>query len=522
MLRSSALFLWLMGLPLFCVRAQEGGTCELGNFVFQAGEPLGDLFTTLCGTASEFPCYCDPRFDPPISCPYCGLTTEDGLVCARDGESSSIVNLDGIPQTCECQVDSDGIPRSVCQDDFCSVELVNGNVLYFADGESYRIHKYARCGYPGEFPCFCNTALPGKVECPYCGFETNTGDLACARKDETITFLDADNQATQCYCGEDLSSTCEDKIPTLRPTTKPTKIPTQRPTQTPTHRPTQYPTKSPTQRPTEAPSPAPTGVPTILAPGGPVPTVPTNIPRTASPTPAPTTIPTKLPTTSPTKQPTSSPTTFPTPVPTQSPTSSPTDMPIPQFAPFDKPAVLLADRAPVRSPAESPSSSSPGCTFFNVDTGRANFIQPEESFGKHVQGPCGPSEEWPAFCNPGLPTKIEYPYCMFSPTGSGGDVVCGNSGDIVSVPTSEGTTQECSCLFLNPLLGPVSSCPDLAFQLTTPLSESFTESPTDSPTTETTTIRNNEASESVGLDPTVNNVLSVAGTIGTLLLSLWL
>jgi hypothetical protein len=172
------LLCWSLSLLVVRVPAQEVEICILGGQVFQAGDPLGDLFTTLCGSASEFPCYCNPQADPPIDCPYCGIATSTGLTCAQVGEESiSIVNLQGVSQDCACQIGfNTGVPEAVCKDDVCTLELDDGSAKSFANGESYGEFLTTRCGPPSEYPCFCNTDLPNQIDCPYCGFVTNTGD----------------------------------------------------------------------------------------------------------------------------------------------------------------------------------------------------------------------------------------------------------------------------------------------------------------------------------------------------------
>ena len=84
--------------------------------------------------------------------------------------------------------------------------------LTFAHGESYGDYIKTRCvtgsggGSDGsssstnEFPCKCNVNVENQVECPYCGFmSSSTGELHCARHQETITFVDG-STTRQCTC----------------------------------------------------------------------------------------------------------------------------------------------------------------------------------------------------------------------------------------------------------------------------------------------------------------------------------
>lgn len=442
------------------VSAEE--ECIFGGQIFQAGESLGNTFTTRCGSASEFPCYCNPQADPPIDCPYCGIATlDDVLVCGQVGEENiSVVNLQGVPQDCSCQIDPmTGQPKAICNDDVCTLELDDGTVELFSNGESFENFLTTRCGSSSEYPCFCNTALPNQIDCPYCGFVTITGDLTCARVDETIIYQNSDNQQIQCTCREDLSSDCGEIITTNHPTL--------RPTQRPTHSQTKNPTEIPIQPSTLNPALSPFSQP----------------PETMQPTVTPIITPTR----SPTKEPTS-----------ESSTTSPSSATMPTKPGFDKPTVLLPNRPPVMSPGIKPlAPTSPpleGCMYRNTDDGSTSFVQAGESFGKHVTGPCTSWEDWPTFCNPEIPGNKEYPYCAFSPSGQVEDedgnassLVCAQSGARVLVPTSDGSITDCSCLFLNPAIGPASSCPDLMIDLAFPTTSAPTNVPSKMPLTQSPT-----------------------------------
>jgi hypothetical protein len=104
----------------------EGGQCVLpdadDNMVeFDNGESFGELIEGACGPASEWPSFCNVLDDEggfDIEYPYCvqnDLQSGETL-CAKDGESISYVNADGVNVTCACVYTSDGGPDSQCED----------------------------------------------------------------------------------------------------------------------------------------------------------------------------------------------------------------------------------------------------------------------------------------------------------------------------------------------------------------------------------------------------------------------
>jgi len=158
--------------------------------------------------------------------------------------------------------------------DVCTLE-VNGSVQTFQDGESFGDALQTRCAEPSKYPCFCDTSWPTKIRCPYCGYATNTGELACAKRDETVDFISVTNDPTECTCLDDTSfaSSCRNlseptPFPTITAplTKKPTNVPTQQPA-TPTQAPVPVPTITPTkpETPTTA-SPSTAPFPTTLWP----------------------------------------------------------------------------------------------------------------------------------------------------------------------------------------------------------------------------------------------------------------
>ncbi|KAL3919100.1 MAG: hypothetical protein SGILL_003923 [Bacillariaceae sp.] len=212
----------------------------------------------------------------------------------------------------------------------------------------------------------------------------------------------------------------------------------------------------------------------------------------SAPTSSPTTIVTDPPTVSATDPPTSSDTTVAptvappssspisiTPAPsTRDPTLSPTPAETVPSSTFDKDKQLSDDRTPPQDPELG------GCLYLNENSQMVDFIQEGDAFDPAiVGGPCSPSKDWPVICNPAIPNGgMEYPYCVFetmsmsdtvaevssakSLTGASttSNTVCAHSDERVNVTLPNGSSEECSCLYFNPLLGPSSSCPMISVQ----------------------------------------------------------
>ena len=436
---------------LFPGRRTQSSTCSFDGITYQAGENLGDSFQTRCG--SSFPCYCSPNRNPPVECPYCSMADADqGLVCAKDGETVSIVNLNGIPQSCSCSVSIDGIAQESCVDvdnddndnqdeDFCTIQVVDGTTMMFENGESLGEFLPTRCPGGGlAFPCFCNTALVDQIDCPYCTWLDYRGDLICARQAESVVYEKAPGEYLECACLSDFISTCKPMAPSLPPTLTPP----------PTIKPTSQSTPLPTNPPTFSP-------PSSLPQSSPTPTISTTSPPTSQPT---FQLSPSLPE-------------------MRDPTISPT-----QTVTFDKNEIREDDRPPM------PEPNLGGCLFFNQTTGELEFIEEGKTFGPNVHGPCSPTEDWPVVCNPSIPSGgMEYPYCIFSSASFGSSpssiattskeasrtndsltsgFVCAKSEERVLVTLNDGTSHECSCLYFNPLLGPSSSCPMVEAKLSMP------------------------------------------------------
>jgi hypothetical protein len=448
-------------------RRAQASTCSFDGITYQAGENLGNSFVTRCGPVSEWPCFCSPGRDPPVECPYCSMAdTDQGLVCAKDGETVSIINLNGIAQSCSCSVSLSGSPQETCldegdenqndndgDDEFCTIQIYNGTTMRFENGESLGEFLPTRCPGGGAlYPCYCNTALANQVDCPYCTWLDYRGDLICARQAQSTFYEKAPGEFLECACLNDFISTCKPMAPTLPPVG------------------------------TLPPATQPTSIqPSLLPTGQPIETV-TGAPTTTTQNPA-----------DPTDSPTSMPTVAEKPFPSGSPSKP---------ASFDKDALVGDDRPPLAD------ADLGGCLYLNETTGKVDFVEKGSTFGPHVSGPCSPSEDWPVICNPAISNGgMEYPYCVFAATSAASpsaaesrasettnasslEYVCARTQERVLVPLDDGTTQECSCLYFNPLQGPSSSCSMVTVTLELPSftpgegpSSSEESSPTPTPNT---------------------------------------
>lgn len=386
-------------------------------------------------------------------------------MCARQDETVSVLNGDGELQECEClKTDASGESRlqATCRDsaatnppvgddtiggddddevdltDVCTID-VDGATQTFQNGESFGTALQTRCIDALEYPCFCDTDLPTKIRCPYCGYPTVTGELACAQINETIQFTGAANEPTECTCLDDTSSSSE-------------------------------------CRDLSAPTPFPTGT----------------IPVTAAPTISPTTSPiTPAPSTPAPTKPTAA-------TPRPSISFSPSMAPAPTTpwpsAGFDKPSVFKPNRNPVAVPT-SPKPSPDGCFFNRKSDNSLGFVENGRAFGDDVVGPC-PFDDFPVVCNTRLTGKREYPYCVFSSflqqddtitisnaeqgTNTITETTCAASGNRVLVSRQDGAKELCGCLYNNPAIGPVSQCKMVDFNYTEVLPTAM---PTRSPTT---------------------------------------
>jgi len=97
--------------------------------------------------------------------------------------------------------DSDMNP--IVKGDVCTLVLNDeGKFKTFQRGESYGEYLTSKCINPHKYPCFCNPDLPDQIECPYCAFESGSGDLLCVGHEEKVSFPmpDSDNLVEMCEC----------------------------------------------------------------------------------------------------------------------------------------------------------------------------------------------------------------------------------------------------------------------------------------------------------------------------------
>eukprot|EP00529_Nitzschia_sp_RCC80_P010774 CAMPEP_0113483266 /NCGR_PEP_ID=MMETSP0014_2-20120614/23345_1 /TAXON_ID=2857 /ORGANISM="Nitzschia sp." /LENGTH=632 /DNA_ID=CAMNT_0000376807 /DNA_START=416 /DNA_END=2317 /DNA_ORIENTATION=+ /assembly_acc=CAM_ASM_000159 len=203
---------------------EQRTTCEIDGMVFQVDDVVP--FQTRCGITSEFPCYCAPNLPRQVYCPYCGHALEDeSLLCLGDGQSSTFVGIDGVNQTCTCNVEPGqqyGEPVSNCVEEFgdaslrqfqpssmCSIELPEGTTQEFEAGQELGEDVLPnRCG-ADAFPCFCDPSAPRQIVCPYCRFPQSDGTLLCATDGEIVTFIDLDDEPQECSCSIPSDPTAE-------------------------------------------------------------------------------------------------------------------------------------------------------------------------------------------------------------------------------------------------------------------------------------------------------------------------
>jgi hypothetical protein len=157
---------------------------------FDDGEPYGEAVVTRCGSATDYPCFCNPQAVDQAECPYCGFVTGDGtLYCAKHEET--IVFVDGsINRECSCTIPDnfpleEGIrscgiandnatittlaptvvadggettttaPGSAPIAKSCTVKEENGTEVLIALGDSFGELVTGPCGPAEDWPAFC-------------------------------------------------------------------------------------------------------------------------------------------------------------------------------------------------------------------------------------------------------------------------------------------------------------------------------------------------------------------------------
>jgi hypothetical protein len=420
------------------VLAQSTCTLDLPDGTsrtFADGDPLGAFLPNRCG--SEFPCYCNPSIQGQIDCPYCPFASMGGdLVCARDGETVTYQDLQGVNQICSCQLSSNGSdPISTCSEvrvavlgfpvafdpeDTCTIRLPDGTSQTFANGEALEEFRTNRCGT--DFPCFCNPSVPGQIECPYCRFPSMGGDLVCARHDQTVSYQDLDEQDRTCSCqvpvnGGEPISTCNGARLASPPLTSIVAF--------------EESTCTWDGEVFQRGESLGTSFETRCGPA-------LYFPCYCNPD-----------------------------------LDPPMECPYCGFALSGGDLLCIPDNEVVSfvdingddktcgcsaSMGETPTpncemSSDATCTMDLPDGTSRTFVN-GEALGAFLPNRCG--SEFPCYCNPSLPGQIECPYCRFPSIG--GDLVCARAGETVSYQDLDGGNQTCSCQDPGNGDEPISSC----------------------------------------------------------------
>lgn len=461
----------------------DGNTCDFDGNVFQEGDVVP--FQTRCGTTSDFPCYCAPDLPKQVYCPYCGFALEDqSLLCLMEGESETFVDIDGVNQTCGCTLDGpNGDPAPDCREELgevtpaqqqtggegCTIDLPDGTTREFNNGEALGDFLPNRCGAEA-FPCFCDPSVVGGISCPYCRFPQAGGDLLCAIDGEVVDFVDLDGIVLECSCtipadpNADPIVSCEGDENTQSSSNNNGNLPS---------------------RPTSPPNDQTDLCTLELDESGQIITFRRGESygdyfqtRCGS--------------------------TVDYPCYCNPDLYNQMECPYCGFVTATGDLVCAKDREtvtfdsggggeetclceiaqddpaaePIRtcgSGVSAPPTPTPPDVELSQECVLLDFLGNEETFqngdslGDLVEGICGDSDMWPAFCNTNLATAtivtrqsesqprdisngIEYPYCIYSDTLSG-DPVCARNSEEITYTNRQGEDTQCSCLYLSPGLG---------------------------------------------------------------------
>jgi hypothetical protein len=215
---SKTMFLLWLAASISCVLAQNNNdTCTIDGQTFERGENLGDAYVTLCGSAEEYPCFCNPGLENEMECPYCGFVTGDGdLYCGKDEQF--IAFPDGsIVRNCSCVIPEDPTENpirecTIIDDDSsgptepgCEFPGQDGDLIFFGGGDSFGDLIEGVCGPATEWPSYCLAAEDGggdfDIEYPYCVFDdAAAGEIVCAINNQTITYENEDGDQVTCAC----------------------------------------------------------------------------------------------------------------------------------------------------------------------------------------------------------------------------------------------------------------------------------------------------------------------------------
>jgi hypothetical protein len=228
------------------VTLAQDDTCTIDGEIYQRGENLGSASETRCGSAEEYPCFCNPDLTDlnQVECPYCGFVAGDGsFYCAKDQETISFPD-GSIVRVCSCEIQEDPSQEPIrsCtsqtlppETSGCELFDFDGNAVTFEDGESFGDLIEGACGPSTEWPSFCSVPPDAgngefEIEYPYCVFDdTESKELECARNNTEITYTDTNGDEVTCTCVYSdeggAQPECE-RPPTQAPTPAPVKQPT--------------------------------------------------------------------------------------------------------------------------------------------------------------------------------------------------------------------------------------------------------------------------------------------------------
>ena len=180
------------------------------NVFISNGGSLGNLFTTRCGSSTNWPCFCNANLPDQVECPYCGIEQpNNAFLCAINNQVVSITNITtNQNQTCKCIVPSNGggaptlacspslptpAPAAVCT--IGSATLVTGQA--YTDAQI----PPGPCGNSTEWPTLCNPGRSNQTEYPYCIFRnTQDGTVVCAKKSTSVTYTNNQGREETCTC----------------------------------------------------------------------------------------------------------------------------------------------------------------------------------------------------------------------------------------------------------------------------------------------------------------------------------
>jgi hypothetical protein len=166
---------------------------------FEDGDPLGDIFTTECGPASQFPCFCNVNVADKVECPRCQIRLPDSsLMCFQIGETKAVTDLNGQTQYCECTSTTE-LECSGGGGDGGGECRIGGTVV--AAGDPFGPQFPGICGDSSEFPSICNPNIPiTNQENPYCVIDDAVDGLTCIKDGGSLEYEKENGEYVRCTC----------------------------------------------------------------------------------------------------------------------------------------------------------------------------------------------------------------------------------------------------------------------------------------------------------------------------------